>query len=131
MGLLFTPEIAINPPQLDHLDSRTVYFKTHNEQIEIFKFTRHSTGDHIKKGGYIYPDRIGKRYKPYMLLKKDQASWTLPTKLFLKKHRNNYFKFCFRGEDGKRTSLSSFTIQTIKFYDMHHFVYTRIRLSKS
>ena len=55
MGLLFTPEIAINPPQLDHLDSRTVYFKTHNEQIEIFKFTRHSTGIISKKADISIP----------------------------------------------------------------------------
>jgi len=124
MGLRFTPALAINPPQLDYIEEKIIHFKPHTEQIEVFKFTKHKHEDHKSKTK-TYTNRIGKRYRPFMHLKKDQNVWIFPTKLFLKGKHQNYFKFCFRGPDGTRTGLSSFTLTTTKVPS------PRIKLAKS
>jgi len=113
-GLRFTPELAINGPEIDYIDTkaRTVYFKPHNEQIEVFKYCRHGKGEHVDEvKDKTYPPHKGKRFRPHCFLKKGQTSWIVPIKNFRGKTRN-YFKFCFRGKNNERTALTTITIGT-------------------
>jgi len=82
-------------------------------QIEVYKYTTKSRGEHIHKNGTIYTNRIGKRYHILYQIARGATSWTMPTKYVLHE-KKNYFKFGFFNIDTKvRTPLSSLTIQTV------------------
>ena len=126
MGLRFTPLLAINGPEIDHIDGNTVYFKPHNEQIEVFKYTAHDSGEHINwKKEIVYTDSKGRRFKPLMFLKKAQDSWTVDPSMF-RSHKRNYFKFCFRGKDNERTALTNATISTCSIAESDGSYYIRM-----
>ena len=82
-------------------------------QIEIWKYNRHKKGVH--PGINSYPDHIGKRYKPFLLLPFGETQWVISTQWFKKKA--NWFKFAVfipasNGEPLKRGPLSVQTIRT-------------------
>jgi len=95
--------------------SGIIYFEPYDSslQIEVYKYTTKSTGEHIHKNGTIYTNRIGKRYKVLYQIARGASSWTMPVKYVLHE-KKNYFKFGFFNIATKvRSPLSSLTIQTV------------------
>lgn len=93
---LFDRDNFINiGPKLNYVDRanlRIGFLCDFKFQIEIYKYTLYQRGPHVRRNdGKVYPDRIGKRYKPYATLKKNFDYWELPTRLFSNAPR--YFRF--------------------------------------
>lgn len=84
-------------------------------QIEVLKYVRHKKGVHPPGTHPPYPDRIGKRYRPFLLLPFGETQWTISTEWF--KIKANWFKFAvfipaINGNPLKRGPLSVQTIRT-------------------
>lgn len=103
-------------PQLQSIDTKNgvVYFKPFPRglQIEVYKYTRHKSGQNIKKVDDIFlGDRIGKRFVPQMTVSKKTNAWKIP-EVYIRNCRN-YFRFAFRNPfTGERQDLTSYCIKT-------------------
>jgi hypothetical protein len=84
-------------------------------QIEIYSYTRHCKGDHIrKKDEKVYTDHVGKRYRLRGYLKKGSSRWDVGDQ-YIRSQRHNYFKFAIRNKvTNELSEMSSFTLKTVK-----------------
>jgi len=86
-------------------------------QIEVYSYTRHKVGSHVKNSGFVYTDHIGKRYHLRCRLKRGVNSWTVPESFF-RHNKHNYFKFSLRDSiSGELSELGGVTVKTVKMVE--------------
>jgi hypothetical protein len=96
-------------------------------QIEIYSYTRHFKGDHIRPWDKkVYTEHIGKRYRMRGYFKKGSSRWEIGDQYF-RNQKHNYFKFAIRNTVTNEISeMSSFTVKTVRrsdFESVHSKIY--------
>ena len=111
------PEIetlGLVPPKVSSIDAvkGIVYFENESGlQIEVYKYTRHRKGGHVK-GEKVWSDHLGKRYRVLYQLPYGTTGWTVPDIWIHQNEKRTHFKFGVRTLEGMRSDVSSITIIT-------------------
>lgn len=113
----------IAAPRIQTIDAKNgiVYLDNPSGyQVEVYKYTRRNSGNHVKKDETVLTPRLGKRFRPFWTLKQGVTQWTVPLEFVYPANiggrsnsgRRNYFKFGVKTPDRTRSDLSSLTICT-------------------